>query len=70
MMSDRFDEGIRLRMEYALELACRSLPPHRQDHETRKQIAEQIMLAARCGTTSLDELTQAGRSAIMHLLAA
>src|SRR5262249_38765785 len=70
MIGDWFDEAMRLRMEFALELACRSLPPGRQDHETRKQIAEAIMLSARRGATSLDELMQAGRSAISDLLAA
>jgi len=70
MMCDWFDETMRVRMEFALELACRSLPPGRQDHETRKQVAEQIILSARRGTTSLDELIHAGRSAITDLLAA
>ena len=62
-----FDQSTRDRMEYALELACRGLPASRQGHEWRKLVAEEILACAREGTTSLPELSAAGRRAVTKL---
>jgi hypothetical protein len=66
--SEAFDETTRSRMEYALELACRGLPAHRQGHEWRRLVAEDIMHCAREGRTSLEDLTAAGRRSVVEKL--
>ncbi len=68
MTTEVFEQSTRDRMEYALELACRGLPPDRQGHEWRKLVAEDIILCAREGKTSLAELSAAGRRAVVEKL--
>ncbi len=68
MTSEAFDQSTRARMEYALELACRGLPASRQGHEWRKLVAEEIILCAREGNTSLAELSAAGSRAVVTKL--
>ena len=68
MTTEAFDQSIRDRMEYALELACRGLPANRQGHEWRKLVAEEILACAREGNTSLSELSAAGRRAVVTKL--
>ena len=62
-----FDEETITRMEEALRFACQHLPPSRQDHETRKFIAERIRECARKGQVGVQELTNAGVQALKDL---
>jgi hypothetical protein len=64
-MSD-FDECTQANMDVVLDEVCAVLP-NGGDHESRKYIAEQLILAARAGKTSLGELTYMGRLALVHL---
>jgi hypothetical protein len=64
-MSD-FDECTQANMDVVLDEVCAVLP-NGGDHESRKYIAEQLILAARAGKTSLGELTYMGRRALVHL---
>ncbi|UFW48554.1 hypothetical protein BaraCB756_40965 [Bradyrhizobium arachidis] len=50
-LSDR----VKTNMEVVLEETCRELP-HGGDHESRRVIAEQLLLAAEAGQGSLGEL--------------
>lgn len=67
MFSKEFDERTVANMEVALERACAKLPPNRNDHATRKFIAEQIIACARAGETSLGELSAAAMKALRML---
>lgn len=64
-MSD-FDERTQANMDVVLDEVCAVLP-NGGDHESRKFIAEQLILAARAGKTTLGELTYMGRRALVHL---
>jgi hypothetical protein len=64
-MSD-FDELTQANMDVVLDEVCAVLP-NGGDHESRKYIAEQLILAARAGKTTLGELTYMGRRALVHL---
>jgi hypothetical protein len=64
-MSD-FDECTQANMDVVLDEVCAVLP-NGGDHESRKYIAEQLILAARAGKTSLGELNYMGRRALVHL---
>ncbi len=64
-MSD-FDERTQANMDVVLDEVCAVLP-NGGDHESRKLIAEQLILAARAGKTTLGELTYVGRRALVHL---
>jgi len=68
MISEGFDEAVRSRMEYALELACRGLPANQQGYEWRKLVAEDILCCAREGRTSLEQLTATGRRCVVDKL--
>jgi hypothetical protein len=67
LFASEFDERTAADMEVALERACQRLPSNRQDHDTRKFIAEHIIDAARKGHTTLGELTAAGVQALNRL---
>jgi hypothetical protein len=62
-----FDERTQANLDVVLDEICSELP-HGGDHESRKAIAEQLMQAARGGTTGLRELTYVGRRALTHIL--
>jgi hypothetical protein len=64
-MSD-FEERTQANMDVVLDEVCAALP-NGGDHESRKFIAEQLILAARAGKTTLGELTYMGRRALVHL---
>jgi len=66
--NDVFDPRTRAKMEFALELACRGLPSGRQGHEWRRIVAEDIILCARDGKTSLEDLSAAGRRSVVDKL--
>jgi len=67
MFENEFDERTAANMEIALQRACQRLPADKQDHETRKLIAQSIIDAARKGHTTLGELTAAGVQALKQL---
>ena len=67
MFAEEFDERTAANMKMALERACQRLPVDRNDHQTRRFIAEIIIESARSGSTTLSELTAAGIKAIRHL---
>jgi hypothetical protein len=60
------DERTKGRLEFILDEVCATLPKG-GDHEDRKFIAEQLMLCARAGKTSLEELVYAGQRALVQL---
>ena len=67
LFANEFTERIAADMEVALERACQRLPADRQDHETRKLIAERIIEAAREGHTTLSELTAAALQGLKQI---
>jgi hypothetical protein len=60
------DERTKTRLEFILDEVCSTLPKG-GDHESRKFVAEQLMLCARAGKTSLEELAYAGQRALVQL---
>jgi hypothetical protein len=67
MFSKEFDERTVANMEVTLERACAKLPRHRNDHATRKFIAEEIVACARQGDTTLGALSAAAMKALHKL---
>jgi len=67
MVANEFDERTIANMEVALERACARLPPRRNDHATRKFIAEEIVACARQGGATLSELSAAAMKALHKL---
>jgi hypothetical protein len=67
LFASEFDERTAANMEVALARVCQRLPPSKQDHDTRRFIAERIIDAARKGHTKLTELTAAGVKALNQL---
>jgi hypothetical protein len=67
LFASEFDERTAANMEVALERVCQRLPADKQDHDTRRFIAERIIDAARKGHTRLGELTAAGVQALNQL---
>jgi hypothetical protein len=59
------DERTKTRLEFILDEVCSTLPKG-GDHESRKFVA-QLMLCARAGKTSLEELAYAGQRALVQL---
>jgi hypothetical protein len=60
------DERTKTRLEFILDEVCATLPQG-GDHESRKFIAEQLVLCARAGRTTLEELAYAGQRALVQL---
>jgi hypothetical protein len=67
LFASEFDERTAANMDVALERVCQRLSPDKQDHQSRKFIAERIIDAARKGHTTLGELTAAGVQALNQL---
>ena len=63
---DEFDDRTRANMDVVLEEICREMP-HGGDHENRRFIAERLMQCAREGRSSLAELNNAARRALLEL---
>jgi hypothetical protein len=53
-------------LEFILDEVCATLPKG-GDHEDRKFVAEQLMLCARAGKASLEDLVYAGQRALVQL---
>jgi len=64
---DEFDDRTRANMDVVLEKTCREMP-HGGDHESRKFIAERLMVAARGRRSTLAELGAAARRALLELV--
>jgi hypothetical protein len=60
------DERTKSRLEFILDEICATLP-RGGDHESRKFVAEQLVLCARAGKTTLEELAYAGQRALVRL---
>ena len=58
--------ALKLDWNFILDEVCSTLPKG-GDHESRKFVAEQLMLCARAGKTSLEELAYAGQRALVQL---
>ena len=54
-------------MDLVLEEVCRQLSRHGGDHESRKSVAEELISAARSGTTELEELRGVANAALLKL---
>jgi hypothetical protein len=61
-LSDRAQANI----DVVLDEVCNELP-HGGDHESRKLVAEQLLVCARSGKISLNELTYMGRRALTQM---
>lgn len=61
-----FDKRVRAKLEIVLEETCRELE-NGGDHDTRKYIAEQLMVAALAGHHTLGELGIVARRAAAEL---
>jgi hypothetical protein len=68
MFAEEFDRRTRAIMDFVLEQASRNLPD--DGHESRKIVAQRLILCARDGKTKLDELTTAAQLAVIELIAA
>jgi hypothetical protein len=64
MIEGDFDRWTLANMNAALDEVCGKIP-HGEDHAVRKRIARQIIKCAKSGRTTLDELTAAGRHALI-----
>ena len=61
-----FDERTQTRLEFILDELCATLP-RGGNHESRKFVAEQLVLCTRSGKTTLEDLTYAGQRALVQL---
>jgi hypothetical protein len=68
MFAEEFDRRTRAIMDFVLEQASRNLPD--DGYESRKIVAQRLILCARDGKTKLDELTTAAQLAVIELIAA
>ncbi len=55
-----FDQNTMANMTAALEHVCRQLPEHKDNHETRKRIADAMIACAKTGARTYLELKDAG----------
>jgi hypothetical protein len=62
-----FDSGTQAKLVFALSEACRKLPQHGGDHETRKYVAKRLIDKARSGETTDRELHAVARQALLEL---
>jgi len=60
------DERTQNRLEFILDEVCATLP-RGGDHESRKFVAGQLVLCARSGKATLEELAYAGQRALVQL---
>jgi hypothetical protein len=66
-IADSFDARTFANMEVALERACESFGPRREQHEARRYIASKILECAQGGDKTLTGLTEAGLVAATEL---
>ncbi len=66
-IADSFDARTFANMEVALERACESFGPRREEHEARRYIASKILECAQGGDKTLAGLTEAGLVAATEL---
>jgi hypothetical protein len=59
--------SVQTRMEWVLEHACRELPGHGGDHQSRKYIAQRLIETAENGATTLAELEMVAHQALQEL---
>ncbi|WP_316397474.1 hypothetical protein [Bradyrhizobium sp. 33ap4] len=69
MIEERFDSRTLFAMNVALDRVCADAP-HGEEHDTRRRVARYIIKCAKCGRTTLSELTEAGRQALAKATAA
>jgi hypothetical protein len=62
----KIDERTAANMEVVLEEACRELP-HGGDHESRKHVAQKLLLGVRRGNITLDGLRNVASRALSEL---
>lgn len=67
MFADEFDGRTRAKMDIALEQTSKDLPD--DGYESRKFVAERLILCAKSGKTALDDLVTAARLAAIELIA-
>jgi hypothetical protein len=58
----------RTAMEWVLEHACRELPHHGSDHESRKYVALRLIESAEGGRTTVADLEAVAHQALAELL--
>ena len=54
------DQSTLANMTAALEYLCRRLPPDKDNHDARKQIADAMIAGAKAGSRSYVDLLEAG----------
>jgi hypothetical protein len=62
-----FDQTTIANMTAALDLVCKTIPPDKDTHETRKQIADAMIACARSGRRTLRDFQGAGRKTLEEL---
>jgi hypothetical protein len=55
-----FDQNTMANMTAALEFVCRQLPKDKDNHETRKRIADAMIACAKAGSRLYPDLKDAG----------
>ena len=65
MIEGNFDARTFANMNMALDQVC-ARRPDGESHKVRKLVAQRIIRCAKSGKTSLEELMEAGESALMH----
>ena len=55
-----FDQNTMANMTAALEYVCKKIPPDRDNHETRKRVADAIAACAKAGKRGYADFLNAG----------
>jgi hypothetical protein len=62
-----FDQSTIANMTAALEHVCKNIPRQKDNHETRKLIADAMMASARTGRRSLISFQKVGREVLAEI---
>jgi hypothetical protein len=63
-----FDQTTIANMTAALDQICRKIPPDKDTHEARKQIADAMIACARSGRRTLSDFQEVGRKTLAELV--
>ena len=63
-----FDQTTIANMTAALDQICKKIPPDKDTHETRKQIADAMIACAQSGRHTLSDFQEVGRKTLQGLI--
>ena len=63
-----FDQTTIANMTAALDQICKKIPPDKDTHETRKQIADAMIACAQSGRRNLSNFQDVGRKTLRELI--